>query len=261
MGGKPLRIATWNVNSVRRRIDLVCDWLQASDLDALCLQETKCVDDQFPAERFAELGYESHVHGQKAYNGVAILSRLPADDVARGMPGHSDPSCRMIAATVGGVRLVSAYVPNGNSVGSEKYHYKLDWLARFRDYLGGEMGSHPHVLAGGDYNIAPADIDVFDPVYWGEDILCSPPERAAYRELTKLGLDDVFRALNPKEQTFSWWDYRQNSFQRNRGLRIDLFLATHATVSRATECLIDSAPRGLEGPSDHAPVVVALNAG
>ena len=258
MADGKIRFATWNVNSVRKRCGQVVDWLRESGTDVLCLQETKCLDEQFPAEPFEEIGYQCHVHGQKAYNGVAIVTRKPAEDIACGMPGYSDPSCRVIAATVAGIRMVSAYVPNGNRKGTEKFAYKLEWLGEFQSYLRAIVDSGAELLVAGDYNIAPADIDVYDPKHWGYEILTTPEERGKYAELCRIGLTDVYRRLNPEEPGFTWWDYRQGSFARNKGLRIDLALATEDTDERIRKCHVDDKPRGNDSPSDHTPVVVDI---
>ncbi len=262
MNSRPaIRFATWNVNSVRKRVGQIVQWMSDSGIDVLCLQETKCVNEQFPLDPFTEIGYECHVYGQKAYNGVAIISRLKATNIVYGIPGYNDPECRVIAASICRIRTLSVYVPNGQQVGAEKFVYKMEWLGKFERYLADIAKTHEMALVGGDYNIAPEDIDVHDPAAWGDEVPASPPEREAYGKLLATGYADLFRTLHPEEQMFSWWDYRQNSFARNRGLRIDIALATPKTVANTTECLIDDRPRGNESPSDHAPVVTEIISG
>jgi len=258
MAADAIRVATWNVNSVRKRCDQAIEWLESSGTDVLCLQETKCVDEQFPLEPFEEIGYECHIHGQKAYNGVAIISRAPVEEVSRGIPGYDDPSCRVISGSVGGARIVSAYVPNGQRKGTEKFGYKMEWLGRFTGWLGDLVDGGEPLLVVGDYNIAPAAIDLYDEQHWGYDILTTPQERGAFSGLIDLGMQDVFRTLNPGENGFTWWDYRKGSFASNKGIRIDLALATAPVMARVTDCFADEGPRGNESPSDHTPVVVVL---
>jgi exodeoxyribonuclease-3 len=254
-----LKIASWNVNSLRVRLPHLLDWLRANPVDVIGLQELKLQDEQFPLAELEALGYRAAINGQKTYNGVALLSRLPMDDVVRDMPGYGDDHKRLIAATIGGVRVISAYVPNGQAVGTEKYAYKLRWLHAFTEYLHGELARHERVAIVGDYNIAPADADVHDPIYWEGRVLCSEPERAAFRALLALGLADAFALFPRPEQSFTWWDYRQFAFRRNLGLRIDHVLLSLALSEKCASFQIDTAPRRLERPSDHAPVVVNLN--
>lgn len=250
-----MKIATWNVNSLTVRLPHVLDWAKKAEPDVLALQEIKLLTEAFPLEPFTEAGYHAVASGQKTYNGVATLSRaVPADPVTD-IPGFEDPQRRVLVTTVDGVRVVNLYVPNGQRVGSLKYEYKLGWLAALRDYLAVEMSVHEHLVVLGDFNIAPADPDVYDPVKWGEDIHCSPAERAALKELVQLGLMDVFREFDQPEKSFSWWDYRAGRFRRNAGLRIDLILASPALAARCTASYIDREPRGWERPSDHAPVI------
>jgi exodeoxyribonuclease-3 len=258
-----VRIATWNVNSVRARLDHLRDWLAAEQPDLVCLQETKVVDADFPHEPFGEAGYRAEISGQKSYNGVAVLARagLEITDPVRDLPGLEDPQRRFLAVTVEGVRVVNVYVPNGSEVGSDKYAYKLDWLAHLTGHLRAELAAHPRLLLTGDFNIAPADLDVHDPDAWRDKVLCSAPERTAFRELEALGLRDLFRALHPDEPGFSWWDYRMNAFRRDRGLRIDLLLVTDDLAACARACRVDRTPRGREKPSDHAPVVASFDLG
>jgi exodeoxyribonuclease-3 len=258
-----VRIATWNVNSVRARLDHVCDWLGSERPDLLCLQETKVVDADFPVEAFTAAGYRAVVSGQKSYNGVAVLARsdLDLEDPVHDLPGFDDPQRRFLAITVEGVRVINVYVPNGSEVGSDKYTYKLDWLARLADHLRDAISHHPRLLLTGDFNIAPADIDVHDPEAWAGRILCSAPEREAFHVLESLGLVDQFRALHPDDPGFSWWDYRMNAFRRDRGMRIDLVLVTAALSACGRTCRVDRTPRGWEKPSDHAPVVASFDLG
>lgn len=250
-----MRIATWNVNSLKVRLPHVLDWLAASTPDVLALQETKLTDDNFPVAELADAGYHAVYAGQKTYNGVAILSREPATEVLYDLPGLDDPQRRTLAATVGPVRVVNLYVVNGQEVGSVKYEHKLDWLGRVTDHLAGELAAHERLVVVGDFNIAPEDRDVHDPEAWHERILCSTPEREALGRITALGLTDTFRLFDQEPATFSWWDYRAAAFRRNLGLRIDLVLASDALARACTACTVDKGPRRLERPSDHAPVV------
>jgi exodeoxyribonuclease III len=250
-----VKIATWNVNSLTVRLPHVLEWAKSAEPDILALQEIKLLTEVFPLDRFAEAGYHSIASGQKTYNGVATVSRATLADAVTDIPGFEDPQRRVLATTIDGVRVVNLYVPNGQSVGSLKYEYKLGWLASVRDYLAVEMSVHENLVVLGDFNIAPADPDVYDPVAWGEDIHCSPAERAALGEMLKLGLVDVFRQFQQPEKSFSWWDYRAGRFRRNVGLRIDLILASATLAARCTASYIDREPRSWERPSDHAPVV------
>jgi exodeoxyribonuclease-3 len=254
-----LKIAAWNVNSLKVRLPHVLDWLATVQPDALCLQETKTEDKGFPFAELEAAGYTAIHNGQKTYNGVAILSRHGVQDVQRDIPGFADEQKRIIAATVKGVRLVCAYIPNGSEVGSEKYEYKLRWLTALTAWLKDELTRHPQLALLGDYNIAPDARDVHDPAAWQDKILCSAPERAAFQGLLDLGLKDSFRLFEQAEQSFSWWDYRAAGFRRNLGLRIDHILLSSPLVQRCTASTIDKAPRKLERPSDHAPVVVDLS--
>lgn len=250
-----MKFASWNVNSLNVRLPHVLEWLQAARPDVLGLQETKLTDDRFPAEAIREAGYEVVWSGQKTYNGVAVLARSPMADVATDIPGLEDHQRRVLAVTVGDLRFINLYVPNGKEVGSDKYAYKLDWLARLRDWIAEELARHERLVVVGDFNIAPDDRDVHDPEEWREKILCSTPEREALKALTDLGLTDSFRRFEHEPQTFSWWDYRMNNFKRNRGLRIDLLLTSPALTERLTASYVDRDPRAWERPSDHAPVV------
>jgi len=250
-----MKIATWNVNSMNVRLPHVLEWLAANRPDMLVLQELKQVTNAFPAEALSEVGYSSIANGQKTYNGVAVISRTQATDPITEFPGFDDPQRRVLAATVSGIRVVDLYVPNGQAVGTEKYEYKLSWLAALRDFLQGELSRHEKLVVLGDFNIAPADEDVHNAEKWGEAILCSPLERRALRELLDLGLSDVFRKFDQPEKAFSWWDYRAAGFRRNAGLRIDLILTSDAMTKRCSASYIDKEPRAWERPSDHAPVV------
>lgn len=253
-----MRIATWNVNSLRVRLPHLVDWLKANPVDAIGLQELKQPDEKFPHAELEALGYRAAVYGQKTYNGVAILARNEPADVSRGIPGFEDEQRRVIAATLGGLRLINVYVPNGQSVGSDKYAYKLRWLAALHDYVQGELMRHPALALVGDFNIAPTDADVHDPVAWSGQVLCSEPERAAFRELLATGLADSFDLFPAPEQRFTWWDYRAAAFRRNLGLRIDHILVSRELVPGCELHHIDSAPRKLNLPSDHAPVSLNL---
>ncbi|NCF50980.1 exodeoxyribonuclease III [Gammaproteobacteria bacterium] len=250
-----MKIATWNVNSMKVRLPHVLEWLDAHNPDALVLQEIKQLSDAFPADELAEAGYQSVVSGQKTYNGVAMVSRHAANDPVTDFPGFDDPQRRILATTIDGVRIVNLYVPNGQAVGSEKYAYKLDWLDALGGFLQDELRQHEKLVVLGDFNIAPADEDVYDAQKWGEAILCSPAERQALRRLLDLGLTDVFRKFDQPDKSFSWWDYRAAGFRRNAGLRIDLILTSDAMTSACTSSYVDKEPRAWERPSDHAPVV------
>lgn len=254
-----MKIATWNVNSMNVRQGHVVEWLQAHQPDVLVLQEIKQPTEKFPVSVLQELGYHSIVSGQKTYNGVAVISKFEPTDPVTDLPGIEDPQRRVLASTAGDVRVIDLYVPNGSEVGSEKYAYKLGWLASLRDYLEAELAAHENVVVLGDFNIAPADADVHDPEKWGEAILCSPPERQALKRLLELGLVDVFRKFDQPEKTFSWWDYRAAGFRRNAGLRIDLILASKTMADRCTASYVDKEPRAWERPSDHAPVVAEFD--
>ena len=254
-------LASWNINSIRARTERFLRWLTARQPDVLCLQELKCTEEQFPFDEVKAAGYSVAVFGQKTYNGVAIVSRREAADVALGMPADADPQRRVIAATIGPVRLVNVYVPNGQAVDSEKYTYKLAWLERLRAYLAALLDTHEHLLVVGDFNIAPEDRDVHDPAAWEGSVHVSAPEREALAKIAALGLTDLFRRFEQPKNAWSWWDYRMNAFRRDHGLRIDLMLASKALAARCTACTIDRAPRTWERPSDHAPVTAAFDIG
>ena len=253
-----MKIATWNVNSLKVRLSHLLQWLANNPVDILCLQETKLTDDKFPVAEINAAGYQVAFSGQKTYNGVAILSRLPIEDVVKNNPRYEDAQQRILAATIGGMRIVCAYVPNGQEVDSEKYGYKMAWLAALRDWLAEEMAAHPQLALLGDYNIAPLDRDVHDPAEWEGKIHCSERERAAMVALVDLGLVDSFRMFEQPEKQYSWWDYRMMAFRRNRGLRIDHILLSSALKARCTACVIDRDPRTWEQPSDHTPVIATI---
>jgi exodeoxyribonuclease-3 len=254
-----LKIASWNVNSLNVRLPHVLAWCDAEKPDVLALQETKLPDERFPSEELKEIGYHSVWSGQKTYNGVAILSREPAKDPVKDIPHLDDPQRRILAATVGDVRIIDLYVVNGSEVGSEKYAYKLDWLSKVNGWIEDEMKQHENVIVLGDFNIAPDDRDVHDPEGWRDKILCSAPEREALQELYDFGLQDTFRLFEQEDRTWSWWDYRMNAFRRKMGLRIDLVLASASMVERCTASYIDIEPRRQERPSDHAPAVAEFD--
>jgi exodeoxyribonuclease-3 len=257
-----MKFASWNVNSLRVRLPHLLEWLAKQAPEVVCLQEIKTEDAKFPVEEIEKAGYHCVWSGQKAYNGVAILSRAPLVDMTAGMLDFPDEQKRVIAATVGKgsepIRVVCAYVPNGQAVDSEKYEYKLRWLAAFRTWLEGELGEHRRLAVLADFNIAPADEDVHDPKAWESQVLCSSREREAFRNLLTLGLKDSFRMFMQREKSFTWWDYRTNAFKRNLGLRIDHILISSELASLCRECVIDVEPRRLERPSDHAPVMAEL---
>jgi exodeoxyribonuclease-3 len=252
------RIATWNVNSLRVRLPQVLDWCSNAKPDIVALQEIKLQNDQFPLEEIQAAGYQAVFAGQKTYNGVAILSREPATDIITDLPGSDDSQRRLLTATIGNLRIVNVYVPNGQAVDSDKYHYKLEWLARLRDFIEQQLKDHPRLILLGDFNIAPDDRDVYDPAAWAGKILCSEPERAALQALLDLGLQDSYRLTEQDDEQYSWWDYRMNGFKRNRGLRIDLALISQPLCTEETRCIIDREPRGWERPSDHTPVVTTV---
>ena len=254
-----MKIVSWNVNSLNVRLPHLEQWLKGFEPDVVGLQETKLDDARFPDDALAALGYRSVFSGQKTYNGVAILARGQAPtDVQMGIPGFDDEQKRVIAATVGDLRIVNLYVVNGQDVGTDKYAYKLRWLAAVRDWLAAERARHPRLVVVGDFNIAPDDRDVHDPKRWREKILCSTPEREALQSLLDLGLHDSFRLHHADGGHYSWWDYRLAAFQRGWGLRIDLVLVSEALRARCIGAGIDTVPRGWERPSDHAPAWVEL---
>jgi exodeoxyribonuclease III len=253
-----LKLATWNVNSLKVRLPQVLAWLAEQRPDVLCVQETKLEDSQFPLAEIEAAGYGALYAGQRTYNGVALLSREPGADVQREIPGFEDEQRRLIAATIDDTRVICAYMPNGQAVGSDKYAYKLKWLAALKEYLREELSRHPKLVLLGDFNIAPEDRDVHDPRAWQGQVLVSEPERAAFREFLALGLVDGFRLFDQPEKSFTWWDYRQGAFRRNMGLRIDHILLSPALTAHARAARIDKLPRKDERPSDHAPVIVEI---
>ena len=252
-----MKIACWNVNSLKVRLPHLTDWLAAEQPDVVCLQETKTEDANYPRAELEAAGYHSAISGQKTYNGVAILSKQPAEDVQIGIPGFADEQKRVIAATVDGVRIVCTYFPNGQAVGSEKFEYKMRWLVALTDWLRDELARHPQLALLGDYNIAPEPRDAHPD--WKDEIHVSPPERAAFAGLVALGLTDAFRLFEQPEKIWSWWDYRAGAFRRNFGLRIDHILLSAPLAARCTACVVDKTPRKLERPSDHAPVIATLS--
>lgn len=253
-----MRIATWNVNSLRVRLPHLLDWLAQAQPDVVGLQELKCTDEQFPRAELEAAGWHIAANGQKTYNGVALLSRHPIGNVQRDMPGFADEQKRVIAATIQGLRVVNVYVVNGQALGSEKYAYKLRWLAGLKNFLAAELAVHPALALMGDFNIAPTPEDTHDPAQWEGQILCSEPERAGLRALLELGLQDAHSVAQNREGHFTWWDYRQAAFQRNLGLRIDHILLSAPLAQQTAGWSVDTAPRKLERPSDHAPVVTQI---
>ena len=254
-----MKVATWNVNSIRTRLERALRWLEREAPDVLCLQELKYTEENFPFESLSEAGYTSVVHGQKTYNGVAILSRTEPSDVERGFgDGVEDEQARMISARVAGVRILSLYVPNGSEVGSEKYAYKLEWLQRLREYLERACQPSEPLLLCGDFNVAPDDLDVAQPENWNETVLCHSEVRAALARILDWGLVDSFRQRHPQEVAYTWWDYRNLGFPRNEGLRIDHILTTEPLSRRCVDVVIDRNERKGKQPSDHAPLYLIL---
>ena len=254
-----MKIATWNVNSMNVRLPHVVEWLQSNEPDVLVLQEIKQLTEKFPTDTLQEIGYHSIASGQKTYNGVAIISKTPATDPITDFPDLDDPQRRILGATIGGVRVLDLYVVNGQEVGSEKFVHKLHWLEQVTDHIREQLKQHQRLIVLGDFNIAPDDRDVHDPEAWHERILCSTPERTALQKILDLGMADTFRLFEQDDNSYSWWDYRAAAFRRNRGLRIDLILASPALTEACLSCHIDKEPRGLERPSDHTPVVAEFS--
>lgn len=250
-----MKIASWNVNSLRVRLPQVLEWLYQTKVDVLALQETKTQDPDFPQEEIEEAGYQVVFSGQKTYNGVAILAKTQPQDSITNIKNLDDPQRRILAATVNDVRVINLYVVNGSEVGSEKFAYKLDWIDKVTAHIKKEMKIHKKVVVLGDFNIAPDDRDVHDPGMWKDKILCSKEERQAYENILSLGLTDTFRLFEQEDMSFSWWDYRGGGFRRNHGLRIDLILASNALSKQCKISSIDKIPRSWERPSDHTPVV------
>ena len=253
-----MQLATWNVNSLTVRLPQVLDWLAAKPVDALVLQETKTTDDKFPREAIEAAGYQVAFFGQKTYNGVALLSRTPIANVVKNIPGFEDDMARVIAGTVGDVRVIGAYFPNGQAPDSDKFVYKMRWLEALQHWLREELAQHPKLVLMGDFNITVDDRDVWDAVALKDTIHCTVEERAHFQALIDLGTHDAFRLFEQPEKSYSWWDYREFAFRRNRGLRIDHILVSDALKASVQACVIDKAPRKNERPSDHTPVVVTL---
>jgi len=254
-----MKIATWNVNSIKARLPNVQDWLRRAEPDVLLLQETKTPDDSFPLMEFQALGYQTAIHGQKSYNGVAILSKPPMTDIRHRLPGDDgDEQARYIEATIGGVRLASLYLPNGNPAPGEKFDYKLAWMRRLVAHAAALLDCGLPVVLAGDYNICPADADVYDPAAWRDDALCRPESRALFRQLLHSGYTEAWRALHPDQRAFSFWDYQAGAWSRDLGLRIDHLLLSPAAADRLERAEIDKEPRGREKASDHTPVWVEL---
>ena len=253
-----MKLVTWNVNSLNVRAPQVLEWLQQEQPDVLCLQETKIQDHKFPYDALQEIGYNAVHLGQKTYNGVAIISRHPIEDVQFDIPNFEDEQKRVVAATIQGIRIICVYIPNGQSVGSDKYDYKLSWLNALISYIEKQLIIYPQLALLGDYNIAPEDRDVHDPATWSDSVLVSQAERDAFKQLIQLGLHDSFRLFEQPEKLYSWWDYRMMAFRRNMGMRIDHILISTPLVKLAKASWIDKAPRKLERPSDHTPVLLAL---
>ena len=253
-----MRLATWNVNSLGVRLPQLLDWLAANPVDAIALQELKLTDDKFPHAQLAAAGYQAQCFGQRTYNGVALLTRAPVADVVRNIPGFADEQARVIAGTVSGVRVIGGYFPNGQAPDSDKFVYKMAWLEALRAWVAAELAAHPRLVLLGDFNIAPEDRDVYDPVAWAGQIHCTDEERTHFRSLLELGLCDAFRMFEQPPKSWSWWDYRNLAFRKNQGLRIDHVLVSPALAPEVQTCAIDKAPRRNERPSDHAPVVLTL---
>ncbi len=254
-----MRLATWNVNSLKVRLPQVLDWLKLHQPDVLCLQETKLEDANFPVPEIQAAGYQVLCSGQKTYNGVAILTRDAAREPLAEIPGYSDPQKRVLAATIGGLRVICLYVPNGQSVDSDKYRYKLAWLAAATAWLKQELAANPRLAVVGDYNIAPEDRDVHDPKAWEGQVLVSAPERKAFQDLLALGFKDSFRLFEQPANAYTWWDYRMHAFRRKMGLRIDHILVAESLAPACRACSVDVEPRKSERPSDHAPVWADLD--
>jgi exodeoxyribonuclease-3 len=253
-----MKLATWNVNSLSVRLPQVLDWLIANPVDVLALQELKMTDDKFPQAAFSDAGYHAQWFGQKTYNGVALLSRTPATDVLKNIPGFDDDMARVITGTVGDVRVIGAYFPNGQEPGSDKFEYKMEWLTALRRWVKDELAAHPKLVLMGDYNITFDDADVWDPEGLRDTIHCTEEERYHLRALIASGLHDSMRLIAQPAKNFSWWDYRDFGFKRNRGLRIDHILVSNGLKPTVQSCKVDKTPRKNERPSDHAPVVVEI---
>lgn len=251
-----MKVVSWNVNSIQSRLRRVIDFLKREEPDLLCLQEIKCPEEKFPFSEFEALGYHCGVSGQKAYNGVALISRSKLFDISKGMNQKEfDQEARLIAAKTESFYVINLYVPNGQEIGSDKYQYKLNWLQAFESHLKSLLLQEKNILLCGDFNIAPNDLDVYDPKALSDSLLVSPAERDCFQKILGLGFSDVFRTFNGDQKTFSWWDYRRGAFSQNQGLRIDLFLATESLLGKTEAIYIDTHERKGEQPSDHAPVV------
>jgi exodeoxyribonuclease-3 len=254
-----MKIASWNVNSLRVRLEHTLEWMQKNQPDLFCLQELKVPDDDFPVAAFSEIGYHSYFTGQKSYNGVAILSKQPLDNVETNLPDFEDPQRRFIKADYQGITLVNVYVPNGQALDSDKFVYKRAWFAKLQLAMRNYLAQNSKVVLVGDFNITPSDLDVHDPAKWRGKIHCSPIERLMLQNLMSEGLFDTYRSFHQQPDQFSWWDYRTDGYSRNEGLRIDLILSSADLLDVAEDCVIDESPRKLERPSDHTPVVVQYN--
>lgn len=253
------KIASWNVNSIRVRLPQVTAWLAEVEPDVLALQETKTEDDKFPLTEIHELGYNVCFSGQKAYNGVAVLSKNASRDVCKELPGIIDPQKRVLGCALDEMQFLNLYVPNGEHITSKKYEYKLNWLKQLQLYIEESIKLSPNMVIVGDFNIAPHDMDVYDPTKWMNQVLCTDAERQAFRDILSLGFTDAFRHLSESQQQYTWWDYRMNAFKRNLGLRIDHILVSHKLIAKCTKCYVDQHPRGWERPSDHAPIVAEFD--
>ncbi len=253
-----MKIASWNVNGIRARIEHVTAWIKSNQPDVLALQETKVMDDMFPFEAFTSLGYEAMIYGQKSYNGVALLSKKSPKECTRGIDDFVDEQTRVISGIYEGVKIIDVYIPNGQSVGSEKFEYKMRWLTNLHRYLEASIKRNERIVILGDFNIAPQDIDVHDPIEWKGKVLCSDEEREWLHKIEKIGFVDSFRLFNQDEGLFSWWDYRMASYRRKMGMRIDLILISEALRKNCIKSYIDETPRALEKPSDHTPVLIEL---
>ena len=254
-----MKIASWNVNGIRARIDPVVAWIKENQPDVLALQETKVVDELFPHEPFEAMSYAVEAFGQKSYNGVANITKKTSEDTSKGMAGFNDPQTRVISTTHDGIRVVNVYVPNGQAIGTEKFSYKLEWLNHLKNMLDNDLKKYPKMIVLGDFNIAPSDDDIHDPNEWKDKILCSDQERSAFEEILSLGFHDSFRLFEKGSGFYSWWDYRAAAYRRGLGLRIDLLLASDELKSACKKGYIDEKPRALEKPSDHTPVVIEIS--
>lgn len=255
-----ITIATWNINSIKVRLPLVLQWLEKHQPDIVFLQEIKCVTDKFPVDELLAAGYHSIVHGQPAYNGVAVLSRQPVTLVSNTLPGDdSDDKARFLDIEANGIRMINIYAPNGNPIGTEKFAYKLGWLKRLHSHVQQLLHDRQHVVIGGDYNIIPQDIDAKTPDEWLDDALFQPEARRMWRGLQNLGMTDAFRALHPDIKEYTFWDYQAGCWQRNNGIRIDHFLLSPGMTDKLKECVVDKEPRGMDKPSDHTPLMITLD--